>query len=509
MADSGSEEEVQKEIHLNVKTTTESYDIAVSDKATISTIKSVLSEKINQPSEKLCLIFSGKILKDHETLTQHSIKDGMAIHLVIRNSKQQVSIQYSAFNNLIYFAFIVLSNNYFSLLHRPLEADQHLKNIIFKQNPTLSGNSMGGLMGGALGMAQQMMQNPDALREMTNSPIIQSLLNSPEIIRSLIADNPQIQQVIEANPELGHLLNDPEIIRQTIEMVRNPTMFQELMRSRDQAIRNLQGIPGGQAALQRLYHDVQEPLLNSASSTFAGNPFATLVDNSNNITSRSQHAGVENAEPLPNPWGNNSSTTNSAPNVGRGLAQLFASSGNSPSGDRNNALLNMDFSTLMNMMQQHPSALPPLDMNALRAYSNPRVIEAFQQIESGMNILRQEAPRILPPGFVPPVTPTTTTASTAASNTVTNGTTGTTTAPSYATPTNEQAMMMLNLIRQMTGTSLAGSTQPPEERYRSQLEQLTSMGFSNQEANIQGNLISQNILQICREASTAIFVLSH
>lgn len=32
-----------------------------------------------------------------------------------------------------------------------------------------------------------------------------------------------------------------------------------------------------------------------------------------------------------------------------------------------------------------------------------------------------------------------------------------------------------------------GSAQPPEERYRSQLEQLTSMGFSNQEANIQGN----------------------
>ncbi|VDO53712.1 unnamed protein product [Onchocerca flexuosa] len=49
-------------------------------------------------------------------------------------------------------------------------------------------------------------------------------------------------------------------------------------------------------------------------------------------------------------------------------------------------------------------------------------------------------------------------------------------------------MMMLNLIRQMTGTNLGGSTQPPEERYRSQLEQLTSMGFSNQEANIQALL---------------------
>lgn len=52
-------------------------------------------------------------------------------------------------------------------------------------------------MSGALGMAQHMMQNPEAIREMTNSPIVQSLLNNPDIIRSLIADNPQIQQVIE------------------------------------------------------------------------------------------------------------------------------------------------------------------------------------------------------------------------------------------------------------------------------------------------------------------------
>lgn len=52
-------------------------------------------------------------------------------------------------------------------------------------------------MSGALGIAQHMMQNPEAIREMTNSPIVQSLLNNPDIIRSLIADNPQIQQVIE------------------------------------------------------------------------------------------------------------------------------------------------------------------------------------------------------------------------------------------------------------------------------------------------------------------------
>ena len=33
-----------------------------------------------------------------------------------------------------------------------------------------------------------------------------------------------------------------------------------------------------------------------------------------------------------------------------------------------------------------------------------------------------------------------------------------------------------------------GSSQPPEERYRSQLEQLAAMGFINREANLQGEL---------------------
>lgn len=39
-----------------------------------------------------------------------------------------------------------------------------------------------------------------------------------------------------------------------------------------------------------------------------------------------------------------------------------------------------------------------------------------------------------------------------------------------------------------SGNGLGASTpaQPPEERYRSQLEQLTAMGFINREANLQG-----------------------
>ncbi|VDK84843.1 unnamed protein product [Litomosoides sigmodontis] len=505
MTDSGSDEEVQNKINLKVKTTTEAYDIAVPEKATVLKVKAILSAKINQPPEKLCLIFSGKILKDYETLTKLSIKDGMAIHLVIRNSQRPTAATTPSVTGTI-------------------------PNIAMGGNP----------VSGALGMAQHMMQNPEAIREMTNSPIVQSLLNNPDIIRSLIADNPQIQQVIESNPELGHLLNDPEVIRQTIEMVRNPSMFQELMRSRDQAIRNLQGIPGGQAALQRLYQDVQEPLLNSATSTFASNPFATLVDNSNNIASRSQRAGVENAEALPNPWGNSTNTSSSVPtgtgadngtpsqpsNLLAELANTLGLSENPPILTDPNAyarLLNSEtFTNAMNMIRQNPSLLSQMltsgpavssameqyirnavphfrntmqNPEMLRAISNPRVLEAFHQIHTGMDTLRREAPQLLPPGFFPtsPVTTTTAPNTTTSDSTTTTGTTpapgtGTTTTTTSSAPTTEQAMMMLNLIRQMTGATLGGSTQPPEERYRNQLEQLTSMGFSNQEANIQALL---------------------
>lgn len=41
------------------------------------------------------------------------------------------------------------------------------------------------------------------------------------------------------------------------KIARNPAALQELMRSHDRAVSNLEGIPGGIAALQRLYRDIQ------------------------------------------------------------------------------------------------------------------------------------------------------------------------------------------------------------------------------------------------------------
>lgn len=71
------------------------------------------------------------------------------------------------------------------------------------------------------------------------------------------------------------MLNNPEMLRQTMEMARNPSMLQELMRTQDRALSNLESIPGGFSALQRMYRDVQEPFMNAATEEFSRNTFAT------------------------------------------------------------------------------------------------------------------------------------------------------------------------------------------------------------------------------------------
>lgn len=124
-----------------------------------------------------------------------------------------------------------------------------------------------------------------------------------------------MQQLMERNPEISHMLNNPELLRQTMDMVRNPAMLQELMRTQDRALNNLErfapfaqfaalklptscySIPGGYNALRRLYTELQEPMLNAAQEQFGGNPFAALVNNQSGESQGQQ--GTENRDPLP------------------------------------------------------------------------------------------------------------------------------------------------------------------------------------------------------------------
>lgn len=144
-----------------------------------------------------------------------------------------------------------------------------------------------------------------------DNPLVQQLMDNPDTMRTLLTANPQMQDLMQRNPEISHMLNNPDLLRQTMELARNPSMLQELMRSHDRAMSNLESVPGGYSALQRIYRDIQEPMLNAASEQFSRNPFSGLVDN--NASGRNPQQGSENRDPLPNPWARGGQQNNTNP----------------------------------------------------------------------------------------------------------------------------------------------------------------------------------------------------
>lgn len=48
--------------------------------------KEEISKRFKAKQDQLVLIFAGKILKDGDSLSQHGIKDGLTVHLVIKTA---------------------------------------------------------------------------------------------------------------------------------------------------------------------------------------------------------------------------------------------------------------------------------------------------------------------------------------------------------------------------------------------------------------------------------------
>ncbi|KAL1375973.1 hypothetical protein pipiens_017161 [Culex pipiens pipiens] len=113
--------------------------------------------------------------------------------------------------------------------------------------------------------------------------------------------------------------------------------------------------------------------------------------------------------------------------------------------------------------------------------SNPQAINAIMQIQQGMEQLRNVAPGLVNTMGIPPPPPG------APTTTASGNTSATTTAPVQSNP----ALFSDFMSRMVNGMATGNNPNvPPEERYRSQLEQLASMGFVNREANLQALIAS-------------------
>lgn len=375
----------------------------------------------------------------------------------------------------------------------------------------------------------QILNNPELTSQLFNNPLVQDLMSNPDNIRAMLSMNPQMQQLIERNPEINHLLNNNEILRHSMEMMRNPSAFQELMRTQDRALSNLESLPGGYNALRRMYTELQEPMLNAASEQLTGeNPFASFArqNNSTNSSSTNVQAGTENRDPLPNPWSPNTgsnttgSTTQTAsnplggnrPNNSNLFSQMFENRDfmnsilNSPQTQQMMQQLSSNPELMRSMMANNPllsSADPNLLPNAFQqlqtpelreALSNPEALEALMQITRGIETLQRVAPALFSSmmgggvaGFPFGGGGATTNSNTSTTNTTSN-TAGTTTTTANQPNVNSISQLMSQMFAGGLGPNQQASQQqqqqPPEERYRNQLEQLNAMGFTDRQQNL-------------------------
>ncbi|XP_034377986.1 ubiquilin-3 [Arvicanthis niloticus] len=285
-------------IRVTVKTPKDKEDFSVVDTCTVGQLKEKISHRFKAHPNQLVLIFAGKILKDPDSLAQCGVRDGLTVHLVIKMQRRTTGTECPA-------------PPVSTLGLNPGELPQSSSVYPVDGSPSfslgvLTGLSRLGLTSGSFSdqpgsLMWQHISVPELVAQLVDDPFIQGLLSNTGLVRQFVLDNPHMQQLIQQNPEIGHILNNPEIMRQTMEFLRNPSMMQEMMRSQDRALSNLESIPGGYNVLRTMYTDIMDPMLNAVQEQFGGNPFATATTASTTTTS-SQPSRTENCDPLPNPW---------------------------------------------------------------------------------------------------------------------------------------------------------------------------------------------------------------
>jgi len=236
-------------------------DIEIESDRNVGDLKQMISNKTSVPASSQRLIFKGRVLVDAGKLEHYLINEGDSIHMVASGTQSATT------------------------------------------PATTSATSASGLSPFGDDM------DPDMMQSMMNSPMMQGLLDNPDIMRSMLLANPQMRDLVEANPHLNHVLNDPDLLRQSMSAARNPNVMQEMMRNQDRAMANIESLPGGYNALRRMYQDVQEPMMDAVEQKSAHEQGSTSTElNTGGIDPQNN--------PMPNPWGTAPSRNRNAHNSG-------------------------------------------------------------------------------------------------------------------------------------------------------------------------------------------------
>lgn len=386
------------------------------------------------------------------------------------------------------------------------------------------------------------VQEQDATRqelisEVMQHPFVQNLFGDTEQVRQMIMSVPQMQQLAEQNPEINHILNNSDFLREMIDIATSPAVMDEIIRNHDRALSNLESIPGGYSALQQLYNDIEAPMLNAVQAQFQSNPFAPAESKP---SSGAVHplARTENREPLPNPWApqsNSSSEANGAsPSPGQGYILLALGPGVRPGLSKSESIQNMVHQLTENLefMQNMSNALSKPDgptqtflshcnsplsddvppppgwaqqlppklakSEAAALLTNPRAVQALLQLQMSLLTLTREVPDFLQALTDPDVDPESMEDSDEGDSPSSEAV-SLVSAEEVLEPESESSN---SGVEEEDDEDMEQQQPAPSITYQAQLEQLSTMGFRNQELNLRALIETEGDIDAAIEKLT-------
>lgn len=185
-------------------------------KTRIEEFRSILAPKCGIKRHRQRLVFAGRLLQDGRTLEAYGVDRNSTIHL----------------------------------LHGQQGGADGPGGVDISQMPPQ-----------LAALQRHVLQNPDILQQMLESPAMQSLLNDHDFMRSLLKMDPRLSKLLENCPELNLMLHDPEVMKQATEALRNPVHVRDVIRSTDRSMSQLEGLGTGSFdVLRQMCDDIRRPL---------------------------------------------------------------------------------------------------------------------------------------------------------------------------------------------------------------------------------------------------------
>jgi hypothetical protein len=219
----------------------------------------IADDQDDLPVETQRLIYKGRILDDAMTLASYGIINDATLHLVKGKTTTTTAASTSA-------ASTTASTTSTGATRSPTTNNNNNNNTsnTIRQSPQQQ------LLQQQMQMQQQMQQppNPEQIAQMMNSPMLQSLLEQPDFIRTMMEMNPQMRDLMQQNPQLREVFNNPELMRQSLQQMRDPNAMRNAMRNQELAMSQIENMPGNVIYLPRwiVYH-IYTPLYLHANTT--------------------------------------------------------------------------------------------------------------------------------------------------------------------------------------------------------------------------------------------------